>query len=161
MNDIANGPGINVSFWVQGCRSCCPHCHNPETWDFDGGKEFTSEVLDKIEEALVANGIKRGLSILGGEPLDPRNLFLTELVIREIRKDFPDIKINLWTGYTYEELQKQKNKHIDYILSQLSLLVDGPYIHEERDITLPMRGSRNQRIIDMEEINGRRKNENV
>lgn len=150
-NDLANGPGVNVSFWVQGCPIHCPGCHNQSIWDFNGGKEFTQDTLNEITEALTANGIKRNLSILGGEPLCNENLFLTELIIREIKKVYPEVKIYLWTGYLYNDLIKKAktNNHLNYILSQLDKLVDGPFKIEERDITLPMRGSRNQRIFDL------------
>lgn len=148
-NDIANGPGIRVSFFTQGCPHHCKGCFNPETWDPEGGKEFTAETLDEIKIALAANGIKRNLSILGGEPLCPDNLFLTEFLIREIKKDYPDITIYLWTGYKYSELKQNSNKSIQYILSTIDTLVDGPFIEEQRDITLPLRGSRNQQIIDL------------
>ena len=151
LNDIANGPGINVSFWVQGCPIHCAECQNPDTWDFDGGKEFSPEVLDSLLEALTANGVKRNLSILGGEPLCDENLFLTELVIREVKKVYPEVKIYLWTGYLYNDLinKTKTNNHLSYILSQLDKLVDGPFKIEERDITLCMRGSRNQKIFDL------------
>ena len=151
LNDVANGPGVNVSFWTQGCPIHCPECQNPTTWDFNGGKEFTPEVLDNLLDALRANGVKRNLSILGGEPLCNENLFLTELIIREVKKTYPEVKIYLWTGYLYSDLIKKvkTNNHLNYILSQLDKLVDGPFKIEERDITLPMRGSRNQRIFDL------------
>ena len=150
-NDIANGPGINVSFWVQGCPIHCAECQNPDTWDFDGGKEFSPEALDSLLEALTANGVKRNLSILGGEPLCDENLFLTELVIREVKKVYPEVKIYLWTGYLYNDLidKTKTNNHLNYILSQLDKLVDGPFKIEERDIMLYMRGSRNQKIFDL------------
>lgn len=150
-NDIANGPGINVSFWVQGCPIHCAECQNPDTWDFDGGKEFSPEVLDSLLEALTANGVKRNLSILGGEPLCDENLFLTELIIREVKKVYPEVKIYLWTGYLYNDLidKTKTNNHLSYILSQLDKLVDGPFKIEERDITLYMRGSSNQKIFDL------------
>lgn len=151
LNDTANGPGVNVSFWVQGCPIHCAECQNPDTWDFDGGKEFSPEVLDSLLEALTANGVKRNLSILGGEPLCDENLFLTELVIREVKKVYPEVKIYLWTGYLYNDLinKTKTNNHLRYILSQLDKLVDGPFKIEERDITLYMRGSRNQKIFDL------------
>jgi anaerobic ribonucleoside-triphosphate reductase activating protein len=148
-NDIANGPGIRVSFFTQGCPHHCKGCFNPETWDPEGGKEFTPDTLEEIKTALVANGIKRNLSILGGEPLCPDNLFLTELLIREIKQTYPDITIYLWTGYKYSELSQSTNKSIQYILSTIDTLIDGPFIEEQRDITLPLRGSRNQQIIDL------------
>ena len=151
INDTANGPGVNVSFWVQGCPHHCKNCFNPETWNYKAGKEFTAETLEQIKQAISANGIQRNLSILGGEPLCAENLFLTELVIREIKKDFPHIKIYVWTGYIYEELLNNSNKSLKYILSTIDTLVDGPYIESQRDITLPMRGSRKQRIIDLKQ----------
>ena len=152
-NDIANGPGIRVSFWVQGCPHKCYNCQNPETWNFDGGKEFTAETLQEIKDALTANGIQRNLSILGGEPLCQENLFLTMLVIKEIKEQFPNINIYLWTGYTIEELKdKCSHPHMNYILNNIDVLIDGKYIESQRDITLPLRGSSNQKIINMREF---------
>lgn len=84
-NDLAAAPGICLTFFVQGCPFRCPGCHNPESWDFDGGKEFTPEVLDEIISGLTANNINRPLCIMGGEPLCPENLFLTTLIIKEVR----------------------------------------------------------------------------
>ena len=151
-NDIANGPGIRVSFWVQGCPHKCYNCQNPETWDFNGGKEFTAETLQEIKDALTANGIMRNLSILGGEPLCQENLFLTMLVIKEVKEQFPNINIYLWTGYTIEELKGKSNSHLKYILNNIDILIDGPYLENKRDITLPLRGSSNQNIIDMKKF---------
>lgn len=149
-NDTAAAPGISTTFFVQGCPIKCLGCHNPEAQSFDGGKEFSSSVIEEIEQALFANGIQRTLCIMGGEPLCSENLFLTELIIREIKKDFPHIKIYLWTGYIYEDLIRKSDKSLQYILSTINTLIDGPYIEAQRDITLPMRGSRNQRIIDLQ-----------
>ena len=148
-NDTAAAPGICVTFFVQGCPLRCPGCHNPESWDFDGGKEFTPEVLDEIISGLTANNINRTLCIMGGEPLCPENLFLTTLIIKEVRQQKPNVKIYLWTGYTYEELlsKKTSNPKLEYVLDNIDCLIDGPFIQEEKDITLQMRGSRNQRII--------------
>lgn len=148
-NDIANGPGIGVSVFLQGCERHCEGCFNPETWDFEGGQEFTQDTLKHIINALTANGIKRHLSILGGEPLHPNNLFLTQLIISTVKQELPETKIYIWTGYTIEELRKSSSKALQYILSTADVLIDGPYIEAERDITLPMRGSRNQRIIPL------------
>ena len=144
-NDFSAATGVSVSFYTQGCPHHCPGCHNPETWDYDGGLEFTTDVINEIIEALQANGIKRSLSILGGEPLCPENTFLTLLVIKTIKEKLPDTEIYLWTGYTYDDLPH--NPNIKEILELITCLIDGPYIETERDITLPMRGSRNQRII--------------
>lgn len=148
-NDIANGPDFRVSFWTQGCPFHCPDCHNPQTWDFNGGREFTQETLTELLDALHANGIRRDLSILGGEPLCDENLFLTELVCSEALKAYPNLKIYLWTGYTYEELRARSNSRLNHILEMITVLIDGPFIKEQRDITLKWRGSKNQRIIDM------------
>lgn len=150
-NDIANGDGVCVSFWVTGCPFHCVGCHNQELWDFNGGKEFTQETLNEIINAIGANGITRSFSVLGGEPLCDNNLFLTSMVIREVRKVYPEITINIWTGYCYEDLQKSSNPHLKYILETADYLIDGPYIQELRDITLKMRGSKNQRIINLKE----------
>ena len=144
-----NGPGVRYVVFFQGCPHHCPKCHNPETWDFNGGKEFTPEVIDDICKGLIARGIHRDLCILGGEPLCSENLFLTTLVIKEVKKRMPYIKIYVWTGYTYEELKNFSDYKIKYILNTIDYLIDGPYIDELRDITLPMRGSSNQRIIDL------------
>jgi anaerobic ribonucleoside-triphosphate reductase activating protein len=151
-NDLAAAPGISVSFFTQGCPHRCKGCHNPETWDFDGGKEFTYDILNEILDALRANGVKRNLSILGGEPLCPENEFLTYLIIKTVKEKLPDTEIYLWTGYVYEDLKKNKARpHLSLILEQVDVLIDGPYIEAKRDITLPLRGSSNQRIIHLKE----------
>nr|DAQ93849.1 MAG TPA: 4Fe-4S single cluster domain protein [Caudoviricetes sp.] len=145
-NDIANGPGVNVSFWVQGCKNHCKDCQNPETWSFTGGKEFTKDTLNSLFKALKANGINRNLSILGGEPLCPENIPITKYIIQQVKEKYPETKIYLWSGYYYDELVK--NKEIkEEIFPYLNILVDGPYINSQRDITLKWRGSRNQNII--------------
>lgn len=144
-NDIANGPGFRVSFWTQGCPHRCEQCHNPEAWDFNGGYEFTEQTMQSILAAISANGITRGLSILGGEPLCFANAPLTVYVIKRVKEVYPDISIYLWTGYLREEIEC-----LD-ILKDIDVLIDGPYIAAERDITLPLRGSRNQRIFNLKE----------
>lgn len=149
-NDIAAGDGLCVSFYVQGCPHRCPGCHNPETWDFKGGKEFPASLLDELIQRLNAQGIRRSLCILGGEPLCPENQFLTTLLVRTVKEKSPDTKIYVWTGYLYEDLQKQGGPHLQYILENINVLIDGPFIKEERDVTLKMRGSRNQRVIDIQ-----------
>ena len=90
LNDVANAPGIAVSFYTQGCPHHCPKCFNPETWDFDGGKEFSYETLEQIINGLTANGVKRSLCILGGEPLCEDNEFLTNLVISSVKQKLPE-----------------------------------------------------------------------
>lgn len=144
-NDFSAAPGVSVTFYTQGCPHHCFGCHNPETWNFEGGKEFTPEVIDEILEALTANNIMRSLAIQGGEPLCVENEFLTLLIVKAVKEKFPDIKIYIWTGYYFNSLPN--TPYIKQILELTDCLIDGPYIEEERDITLPMRGSRNQNII--------------
>ena len=146
-NDFANGTGTCVSFWTQGCPHHCPGCQNPETWNFQGGKEVPTNIRDQIIKAICANGITRNFSVLGGEPLCDENLNEVDKIITSVRTAYPQIKIFVWTGYILEELKKKKNDKINHILSQIDVLIDGPFIQAERDITLELRGSRNQRIL--------------
>lgn len=145
-NDIVSGDGLCVSFYTQGCPHRCPGCHNPETWDFKGGKEFPSTLLDELIVKLHAQGIDRPLCILGGEPLCQENLFLTTLLVKTVVEKSPNTPIYIWSGYTLEELQDMCNPHMDYILKNIDYLIDGRYKEELRDITLYLRGSSNQRI---------------
>ena len=144
-NDFFVFLGVSVTFYTQGCPHHCFGCHNPETRNNEGGKEFTPEVIDEILEALTANNIMRSLAIQGGEPLCVENEFLTLLIVKAVKEKFPDIKIYIWTGYYFNSLPN--TPYIKQILELTDCLIDGPYIEEERDITLPMRGSRNQNII--------------
>jgi anaerobic ribonucleoside-triphosphate reductase activating protein len=146
-NDFANGEGVCVSFWTQGCPHHCKGCQNPETWDFEGGLELPTDIRGQIIKAICANGITRNFSVLGGEPLCPQNIAEVDQIITSVRAAFPQIKIFVWTGYTLEELQKEKNEHIISILSKIDILIDGKYIEEQRDITLKLRGSTNQRVL--------------
>ena len=150
-NDLAAAPGVSVTFFTQGCPHRCKGCHNPETWDFDGGKEFTPKVLNEIYEALGANGIDRNFCVMGGEPLCDENLLLTCMVLQNVKLRFPQIKIYLWTGYYYEQLLKKTDPKIKIILDMVDVLIDGPYEENNRDITLKMRGSSNQNIINLKE----------
>lgn len=146
-NDFANGTGTCVSFWTQGCPHHCPSCQNPETWDFQGGKEVPTDIRGQIIKAICANGITRNFSVLGGEPLCDENLDEVDKIITGVRTAYPQIKIFVWTGYILEELKEKKNDKINHILSQIDVLIDGPFVQAERDITLELRGSRNQRIL--------------
>lgn len=150
-NDIVNGEGISVSLFLQGCPFHCKGCHNPETWDPNGGITINEEDLTQnILKKLIANNINRNLNILGGEPLDTKkkNNYLAWL-INTVKSLYPETKICLWTGYTYEKLKSIDNKDLQYILNNINYLIDGPFKIEERDITLKWRGSRNQRVIDI------------
>lgn len=147
-SECYNGPGWGATFALQGCPHHCPGCFNPETWDFSGGKEFTPEVLGEITQALAPEYITR-FSIQGGEPLAPENIFLTSLVCEHVRSKYPDIKIYLWTGYTFDELKDSSDSKMKRILdgSYVDILIDGPFIESEKDVSLFMRGSKNQNII--------------
>ena len=146
-NDFANGTGTCVSFWTQGCPHRCPGCQNPETWSFNGGKEVPTDIRGQIIKAICANNITRNFSVLGGEPLCKENLEEVDKIITSVRTAFPQIKIFVWTGYLLEDLKKKHNDKINHILSQIDVLIDGPYIDAERDITLELRGSKNQRVL--------------
>jgi len=145
-NDVVNGHGVCVSFFVQGCPHHCPGCFNEETWDFHGGVPYNPEVKWNIIKAIAANNINRNFSILGGEPLAPQNINMTWEVIDAVRHAYPNIEITLWTGYTYEELMVQPTENLLNILNTINILVDGPFIEKEKDLSLQLRGSRNQRI---------------
>lgn len=150
-NDMVNGEGVSVSLFMQGCPHQCPGCFNPETWDFDGGYIVErDELIDVIMEEMTANGIHRNLSLLGGEPMAPQNLDLTRYVIKYVRENLDYIpRIYLWSGYTLAELidRAKTEPEIKEILMSIYCLIDGRYVHEERDLTLYLRGSRNQNII--------------
>ena len=146
-NDFTNGSGTCVSFWTQGCPHHCPGCHNPETWNFNGGQELPNDIRGQIIKAICANGITRNFSVLGGQPLCEENLEIVENIVIGVRTAFPNIKIFLWTGYTLEELKTKKNEHINNILSNINVLIDGRYKEDERNLTLELRGSKNQRIL--------------
>ena len=142
--DIANGPGVRVSLFVSGCRNHCKGCFNPETWDFDYGRPFTRETEDEIIEALRPSWIQ-GLSILGGEPTEEENVAVLIPFLKRVRAALPDKDIWLYSGYTYEMLRDKE------ILTLVDVLVDGPFLLEQKDAGLAFRGSRNQRIIDLKE----------
>ena len=150
-NDMCAAPGISVTLFTQGCPHHCEGCHNPETWDFNGGKEFTPEVLKNIVDGLTKNGIKRSFCIMGGEPLCEQNTLLTLMTIQYVKQHLPEVKIYLWTGYYYEELLKSLDPKIPLILKAVDVLIDGPFVKSLRDITLKMRGSSNQNIINLKE----------
>ena len=151
-NDVANAPGIAISIYLQGCPHHCKGCFNPETWDFNGGQELTEELLeDLFENKINANGIKRSLCILGGEPLCEANETTTRTLALMAKKY--NINVYVWTGYVYEDLIHQSQPHVRNVLELADVLIDGPYIEAERDVTLDLRGSRNQRIIDLHKKN--------
>ena len=147
-NDFINGEGVCVSVWMAGCPHHCSECHNQHMWNYEDGYEVDLDTtIEKIIQAIQANGLVRNLSILGGEPLTPYNQKYTDIIISEIKKRFPNIKVYLWTGYTYEFLLENINGHLKSILYQVDVLIEGPSINALRDISLPLRGSSNQRIM--------------
>lgn len=140
--DIANGEGCRVSLFVSGCRNHCKGCFQPQTWDFGYGKKFTSETFDYIMRQLENDWID-GLSILGGEPLEPENLKEVSLICGLAKLFFPGKTIWLYTGYKWEGVQDLG------IMEVVDVVVDGRFHEDEKDISLRFRGSRNQRIIDV------------
>ena len=152
-NDTAAAPGISLTVYVSGCEHRCPGCHNPEAWDFNYGEEITEEnrlgFHNKIVNGLTKNSVKRNFCIMGGEPLHLRNRVETFMMLEYVKEYDPDIEVWIWTGYIYEDLllEAETDRALELILHMADVLVDGPYIQEQRDITLKARGSRNQRII--------------
>ena len=140
--DVANGPGVRVSLFVSGCRNHCRGCFNPETWDFNYGQPFTRKTEDEVLKALSPEWIQ-GLSILGGEPLEPENRERLLPFVKRVRSTFPEKDIWLYTGYVYESIQDEE------ILKYVDVVVDGPFVEKEKDPRLAFRGSRNQRIIHL------------
>jgi anaerobic ribonucleoside-triphosphate reductase activating protein len=147
-NDVVNGQGVCVSVWVQGCPHHCEGCFNPETWDFNGGYDVPNDIKGQVVKALSANGVQRNLSILGGEPLCPENSKLVLEILNAVRSAYPNIKIFLWTGEILSNLLSNKDSVVNSILDKIDVLIDGPFEKENRDFTLALRGSSNQRIYE-------------
>ena len=166
--DISNGEGVGVSLFVQGCDRRCFNCFNPDTWDFNGGKEWTEETKNKFINLIDRPYINR-ISVLGGEPLAEQNLDEVLSLIKEIRISFPEKTIWLYTGFRWNYImnyQSVETDDFDYIeesyndgvmekrkqiISLCDVLVDGEYVDEKRDITLKWCGSSNQRVIDVKQ----------
>lgn len=147
--DISDGEGVRVSIFVQGCEFHCKDCFNPETWNFEGGKEFTPETLKNLLELCNKDYIK-GLSILGGEPLHPRNRETVVDIMRAFKFHYPKKDIWCWTGYTIENLLAENDDDIKSMLIYLDYLVDGQFIEKEKNLNLKWAGSNNQRVIDIQ-----------
>ena len=155
-NSIANGPGIRVVLWCQGCSIHCKGCHNPETWDFNDGIEYES-----IDEKTILDELKKnyvdGITFSGGHPLEPQNIVRCKLLAERIKIDYPLKSIWLYTGLTLSEEDffcLSTDEYFDYCKTKLlrlcDVVVDGPFIEEQRDISLPYCGSKNQRLIDVQ-----------
>ena len=147
--DIANGEGVRVTLFVSGCTHHCEGCFNPETWDFQYGKPFGPEQEEEVLSALARPYI-HGLSLLGGEPMAPANQPEVLSLVRRVRQELPGRDIWCYTGYLYEELAAGRVGPLDReLLHELDVLVDGPFLLEQKDIRLRFRGSANQRILDV------------
>lgn len=148
--DISNGEGVRVSLFVQGCEFHCKNCFNTEAWDFQGGKEFTTETLNTLLDLCDKEYIK-GLSILGGEPMHPTNRETVVDIMRAFKFRFPNKDIWMWTGYTLEELLEQNDEDVKSMLIYLDYLIDGQFIDEKKNLKLKWAGSDNQRCINIQE----------
>lgn len=158
--DVCNGKGVGASLFVQGCSMHCFNCFNSSAWDFNGGKAWDEKAKNKFLDIASKPYIKR-ISILGGEPLAKQNVEEVLYIVKKIKKDFSDKSIWLYSGYTWEQIIRPTttddfNPDRDAWLEQrkeivalCNVLVDGRYVDELKDITLPFRGSSNQRIIDI------------
>ena len=147
--DIANGPGVRVSLFVSGCRLHCRGCFNSETWDFDSGQPYTIYTSMEVLEALSKDFIQ-GLTVLGGEPLEPENINDVLTLLYAVKTTMPSKDIWLYTGKTLENLlgeDEDYNRAVESVLEYVDVLVDGPFVEELKDITLEFRGSSNQRVI--------------
>jgi anaerobic ribonucleoside-triphosphate reductase activating protein len=140
--DIANGPGCRVSLFVQGCEFNCPGCFNSVAKDFSGGKPFTDQTVDTLLELAAPDHIS-GLSILGGEPLHPRNRSEVLDLVKKFKEKYPKKTVWIWTGYLWNEVKD------DLHGSGVDVLVDGRFIEELKDLRLKYRGSSNQRVINV------------
>ena len=142
--DIADGPGIRVSIFMQGCTFHCKNCFNPETHDFDGGEEFTDATIDRVLE-LADNEMIEGLSILGGEPMHPQNIDGTLKLAKKFKEKYPNKTVWSWTGFLFDRDLKDKE-----VMKYIDVLVDGQYVDELHNPKLKWRGSENQRVIDVQ-----------
>ena len=159
--DIANGTGVRVSLFVSGCRHHCKGCFNSETWDFNYGNPYTKEVEAEILEALKPAYIQ-GFSLLGGEPFEPENQKELAGLLQKIKESYPEKNVWCYTGYLYDvDLipgGKVYTEYTDKMLACIDTPVDGEFIEAEKDLTLEFRGSRNQRILHLDEIRQNAKN---
>lgn len=149
--DVANGPGIRVSLFVSGCTHRCKGCFNKEAWDFAYGNLFDENTQQQIIQYLDHSYIA-GLSLLGGEPLDPKNQIKLLPLLKQVHLQFPDKNIWCYSGYMLEYIMEQmlpRSAVTKELLSYVDVLVDGLYIEKEKDLSLRFRGSRNQRILNL------------
>jgi anaerobic ribonucleoside-triphosphate reductase activating protein len=152
-HDVANGPGVRVSIFVSGCTHRCKGCFNSVAWDFDYGKPYTEDETALILDAADHYYIK-GLSLLGGEPMEPQNQPTVYELVRQFKTRYPDKTVWCYSGYTLEgdlwrEGSRARCSHTDEMLSLIDVLVDGPFVQERKNLSLRFRGSDNQRILHL------------
>ena len=150
--DIADGPGVRTTLFVSGCTHHCPGCFQPETWDFTYGRPFTAETEEEILASLALSYVD-GLTLLGGEPMEPENQRALLPFVKRVKAAHPGKDVWCYTGYTLERdllpPGRARCEVTDELLELIDVLVDGEFIQAEKDITLLFRGSRNQRLIDL------------
>ena len=150
--DIANGPGVRVSLFVSGCRNHCPNCFNPDTWDFGYGNDFTKDIEDEIIKTISIPYV-RGLSVLGGEPMEPENQKGLLPFLKRVKETLPDKDIWVYSGFTLDReilgQSRAATETVKELLKYIDVIVDGRYIEAQKNISLRFRGSENQRIIDV------------
>ena len=149
-DDMLNGDGIRVVLFVSGCSLHCKNCQNPQTWDKDSGIPFDEQARQEIFDELKKDYIA-GITLTGGHPLEHYNLDEVTTLCREIKTNFPDKTIWLYTGFVYENLLKLYKENKLPVFNYIDVLVDGPYVESLRNISLKWRGSSNQRVIDLQE----------
>ena len=157
--DIADGPGVRVTLFVSGCTNHCKGCFQPQTWDFDFGRPFTAEteqiIFDELDKSFIC-----GLTLLGGDPFEPQNQRALVPFLHKVRERYPDKTVWAYSGFTLDGQLLVDGSHprcevTDEMLSMVDVLVDGPFVEEQKDIRLRFRGSANQRLIDMNETRKR------
>ena len=150
--DIANGVGVRVSLFVSGCTHHCKECFQPETWDFGYGQPYTQETEDELLRLLAPSYID-GLSLLGGEPMEPQNQRELVKLLRRVKRELPEKNVWCYSGYALETdllgPSRARCEVTDELLSMIDVLVDGEFVLEKKNISLSFRGSENQRIIDL------------
>ena len=150
--DIADGEGVRTTLFVSGCRHHCKGCFQPETWDFAYGQEFTGAAMEEVLASLAPDYVD-GLTVLGGEPMEPENQLALVPFLEQVKARYPEKTIWMYTGDVYEDLVdpgcQRRTEVTDRILACVDVLVDGPFVLEKKDITARFRGSSNQRILDL------------
>ena len=151
--DVANGPGVRISLFVSGCSHFCKGCFNEIAWDYNYGKEFTDDTINEIVEFL-DNPHIAGLTILGGEPMDPKNQDALVPLVKKVKELYPDKTIWCFTGYLFDkdllENMYKENPSTKELLSRFDVMVDGEFVEDLKNLNLKFKGSSNQRTIDVQ-----------